>query len=58
MSQKEVKERILFRSQVLKWLEDCFRAHLNDSDSAMRNGFGYDFVEVTNEQLKDLALIA
>ena len=58
MSQKEVKERILFRSQILKWLEDCFRSHLNDSDPAMRNGFGYDFVEVTNEQLKDLALIA
>lgn len=58
MSQKEVKERILFRSHVLKWLEDCFRSHLNDSDPTMRNGFGYDFVEVTNEQLKDLALIA
>ena len=58
MSQKEVKERILFRSQVLKWLEECFRSHLNDSDPTMRNGFGYDFVEVTNEQLKDLALIA
>ena len=58
MSQKEIKERILFRSHVLKWLEDCFRSHLNDSDPTMRNGFGYDFVEVTNEQLKDLALIA
>ena len=44
--------------QVLKWLEECFRSHLNDSDPTMRNGFGYDFVEVTNEQLKDLALIA
>lgn len=58
MSQKELKERILVRSQVLKWLEDCFRAHLNDSDPAMRNGFAYDFVETTNEQLKDLALLA
>ena len=58
MSQKEVKERILFCSQVLKWLEECFRTHLNDSDPAMRNGFARDFVEVTNEQLKDLALIA
>ena len=58
MSQQELKERILLRSQVLKWLEECYTAHQYDSDPAMRNGFGRDFVEITNEQLKDLALVA
>ena len=57
MSQKEVKERILFRSQVLKWLEECFRTHLNDSDPAMRNGFACDIASIANEQEKDLALV-
>ena len=58
MSQQEIKERIALRSQVLEWLKDCFRSHLNDSDPAMRNGFASDFVEITNEQIKDLALVA
>ena len=57
MSQKEVKERILFRSQVLKWLKDCFRSHLNDSDPAMRNGFTCDIASIVKEQEKDLALV-
>lgn len=58
MSQTELRERIAFRSQVLKWLKDCFRAHLNDSDPAMRNGFACDIVSITKEQEKDLALVA
>lgn len=58
MSQTELRERIAFRSQVLKWLEDCFRSHLNDPDPAMRNGFACDIVSIIKEQEKDLALIA
>lgn len=56
MSQTELRERIAFRSQVLKWLEDCFRAHLNDP--AMRNGFACDIASIAKEQEKDLALVA
>lgn len=58
MTQQELKERILFRSQVLKWLEECLNAHKHDSDPTMRNGFAQDFVDFTNEQLKDIALVA
>ena len=58
MSQQEIKERIIFRSQVLKWLEEYYTAHKYDLDQAMRNGFASDFVEITNEQIKDLALVA
>ena len=58
MSQQEIKERIIFRSKVLKWLEECYTAHKYDIDPAMRNGFASDFVEITNEQIKNLALVA
>jgi len=58
MSQTELRERIAFRSQVLKWLKDCFRAHLNDLDPAMRNGFACDIASFAKEQEKDLALVA
>ena len=58
MSQQEIKERIIFRSKVLKWLEECYTAHKYDIDPSMRNGFSSDFVEITNEQIKDLALVA
>lgn len=58
MSQQEIKERIALRSQVLEWLEECYTAHKYDIDPAMRNGFASDFVEITNEQIKDLALVA
>ena len=58
MSQTELRERIVFRSQVLKWLKDCFRTHLNDSDPTMRNGFACDIASIAKEQEKDLALVA
>ena len=57
MSQQEIKERIALRSQVLEWLKDCFRSHLNDSDTAMRNGFACDIESIVKEQEKDLALV-
>ena len=57
MSQTELKERIALRSQVLEWLKDCFRSHLNDSDPTMRNGFACDIASIAKEQEKDLALV-
>lgn len=57
MSQEKLRERILFRSQVLEWLKDCFISHLNDSDPAMRNGFACDIASIAKEQEKDLALV-
>ena len=42
MSQQEIKERIIFRSKVLKWLEECYTAHKYNIDPAMRNGFACD----------------
>ena len=57
MSQTEIKERIALRSQVLEWLKDCFRSHLNDSDPAMRNGFACDIASIAKEHEKDLALV-
>ena len=57
MPQEKLRERILFRSQVLEWLKDCFRSHLNDSNSTMRNGFFYDIASITKEQENDISLI-
>ena len=57
MPQQETKERIIFRSQVLKWLEECYTAHKYDLDPAMRNGFACDIASIAKEQEKDLALV-
>ena len=57
MTQQEIKERIIFRSKVLKWLEECYTAHKYDIDTAMRNGFACDIASIAKEQEKDLALV-
>lgn len=49
MFKTELRERIALRSQVLEWLKDCFRSHLNDSDPTMRNGFFYDIASIAKE---------
>lgn len=57
MFKTELRERIALRSQVLEWLKDCFRSHLNDSDPTMRNGFFYDIASIAKEQENDISLV-